>query len=110
MSALIEEAKTLLSQMSAEEREPILREHSHEPKMVGPGIWKTPDVCGGAACVGNTRIAVWMLWQAKQLGFTDETLKESYPHLSSAEFADAWRYTESQPIEIERENEENENA
>ena len=110
MNALVEEAKSLLGRMSIEEKDAILQELSHESRMVGPGVWKTPDVCGGAACVGNTRIAVWMLWQSKLSGDTDENLLRSYPHLSEANLTNAWRYAESHSVEIEREIEENESA
>ena len=34
-----------------------------------PGrIQRTPGVCGGEACVGMTRIAVWMLEEARRAG------------------------------------------
>ena len=31
-------------------------------------ITKTPGVCGGAACIAGTRVAVWLLVEAQQLG------------------------------------------
>ena len=36
---------------------------------VASWIQKTPGVIGGDACIRNTRIAVWMLVEAKRLGF-----------------------------------------
>ena len=73
-------------------------------------IRKTPNVCGGDACVGNRRIAVWMLVRAKQLGFTDEEIRTRYElPLSESELSAAWHYYAAHPEEIEqaiRENEE----
>ena len=73
-------------------------------------IRKTPGVIGGDACVGNRRIAVWMLVQAKRLGMTDEAIRHRYEQpLSEAELAAAWAYYASHRAEIDqaiRENEE----
>ena len=41
-------------------------------------IRKTPGVIGGDACIGNRRIAVWMLVEAKKLGVSDEQLLNDY--------------------------------
>jgi len=40
-------------------------------------IHRTPGVCGGEACVGMTRVAVWMLEEAHRAGVGDlELLKD----------------------------------
>ena len=66
-------------------------------------IQKTPDVLGGEACIGNRRLAVWMLVRAKQLGLTDEQIKSDYlPPLTDADLAAAWTYYEQHREEIER--------
>ena len=73
-------------------------------------IRKTPGVMGGDACIGNRRIAVWMLVQAKRLGMTDEEIRQRHEQpLSDAELAAAWEYYASHGAEIDqaiRENEE----
>jgi len=73
-------------------------------------IRKTPGVLGGDACVGNRRIAVWMLVQAKRLGLRDEQLRTDYePPLTQAELDAAWDYHEKHREEIDqaiRDNEE----
>jgi uncharacterized protein (DUF433 family) len=73
-------------------------------------IQKTPGVIGGDACIGNRRIAVWMLVQAKRLGMTDEQIRLRYEEpLSEAELAAAWEYYARHQAEIDqaiRENEE----
>jgi uncharacterized protein (DUF433 family) len=73
-------------------------------------IRKTPGVIGGDACVGNRRIAVWMLVLAKQLGLTDDEIRNRYEQpLTEAELAAAWDYYAEHREEIDqaiRENEE----
>jgi uncharacterized protein (DUF433 family) len=66
-----------------------------------PLIRKTPGVIGGDACVGNRRIAVWMLVEARHAGISDERLLTDYePPLSRAELDAAWRYAAAHPEEI----------
>ena len=69
---------------------------------IAESITKSPGVLGGAACVGRRRIAVWMLVEARRLGFTDAELLERYdPALTEQELAAAWRYAEQHHEEIE---------
>ena len=66
-----------------------------------PYIRKTPGVCGGRACVGNRRIAVWMLVEYQRLGATDEQVMAQYdPPLTRAELDAAWKYAALHPDEI----------
>lgn len=66
-----------------------------------PLIRKTPGVCGGRACVGQRRIAVWMLVAYRNLGGTDEQLLSQYePPLTRAELDAAWRYAALHADEI----------
>jgi uncharacterized protein (DUF433 family) len=74
------------------------------------GIKKTPGVCGGDACVGNTRIQVWVLVGYRRLGCSDAELLKCYPHLTAADLVNAWAYADAYPDEIERGIEENEEA
>lgn len=65
-------------------------------------IRKTPGVIGGDACIGNRRIAVWMLVQARRLGLSDADIRNRYEQpLSEAELAAAWHYYEKHPEEID---------
>lgn len=73
------------------------------------GIEKTPGICGGNACIANTRIPVWVLVNASRIGYTEADLLLSYPTISAADLANAWGYAAAYPDEIEiaiRENEE----
>jgi uncharacterized protein (DUF433 family) len=73
-------------------------------------IAKTPGVLGGAACVGDHRIAVWMLVEARRLGYSDAELLQRYdPPLTPQELAAAFCYHERHQEEIEaaiRDNQE----
>lgn len=62
----------------------------------------TPGVCGGEACLGSTRIAVWMLEEARRAGVTDAELLQDYPSLNARDLAAAWAYVETHPGEIEK--------
>jgi len=66
------------------------------------GDTKTPGVCGGEACVGETRLAVWMLVEARCAGCTDEEILQDYPGLNAASLANAWAYAANHAEEIEK--------
>ncbi|MBP5975185.1 DUF433 domain-containing protein [Brasilonema sp. CT11] len=73
------------------------------------GIEKTPGVCGGDACISGTRIPVWVLVNARNLGVSEAQLLKDYPTLSATDLANAWVYATVYPEEITtaiRENEE----
>jgi uncharacterized protein (DUF433 family) len=65
-------------------------------------IKKTPGVCGGDACVRDTRIPVWTLVVLKQSGRTDKQLLADFPSLIPADMDAAWKYHREHSIEIER--------
>jgi uncharacterized protein (DUF433 family) len=73
-------------------------------------IRKTPGVIGGDAWIGNRRTAVWMLVAAKQLGLSDDEIRNRYEQpLNEVELAAAWDYYAQHREEIDqaiRENEE----
>jgi len=73
------------------------------------GITKTPGVCGGDACIARTRIPVWVLVNARNLGISESQVLYDYPTLSAADLTNAWVYAEANSQEIEtaiRDNEE----
>lgn len=65
-------------------------------------IHRTPGICGGEACVGMTRITVWMLEEARRAGVGDLDLLKDYPGLSVFDLEAAWQYVESHREEIEQ--------
>jgi len=74
------------------------------------GIKKTPGVCGGDACIGNTRIQVWVLVGYRRLGSSDAEVLKCYPHLTAADLVNAWAYADAYPQEIEQAIKENDEA
>jgi len=78
--------------------------------MMKGGIESRPDVCGGVPCVGNTRIPVWLLVQARRLGTSESDLLEAYPSLRAEDLTNAWAYSRGHQEEIERQIAANEEA
>ena len=72
------------------------------PATLAPPIQKTPNVCGGDACVGTTRIPVWLLVQFRRGGVSDARLIEFYPQLTAADLAACWDYYRHNTNEIDR--------
>jgi uncharacterized protein (DUF433 family) len=73
------------------------------------GIKQTPKVCGGEACIANTRIPIWVLEQSRRLGMSDADLLGNYPNLRAEDLVNAWDYARTHRAEIDeaiRENEE----
>jgi uncharacterized protein (DUF433 family) len=71
-------------------------------------IQKTPDVCGGRACVGNRRIPVWQLLECRNQGLTDEQIMEIFETpLTPAELEAAWAYLAENRQEVEEDLREN---
>jgi uncharacterized protein (DUF433 family) len=77
--------------------------------MIWRGVTKTSGVCGGDACISGTRIPVWVLVNARNLGISEAQLLKDYPTLSATDLINAWVYASIYSEEIEtaiRENEE----
>jgi uncharacterized protein (DUF433 family) len=64
------------------------------------GIEKTSGVCGGDACIRNTRIPVWLLVSYQRQGLSDAKILEAYPALNAVDLANAWIYAQSHLQEI----------
>lgn len=64
------------------------------------GIEKTQGVCGGDACVAGTRIPIWVLVNARNLGISEAQLLKDYPTLSATDLTNAWVYATVYPEEI----------
>ena len=65
-------------------------------------LHRTPGVCGGEVCVGMTRVAVWMLEDARRAGLGDLELLKDYPGLSVFDLEAAWQYIDNHRDEIEQ--------
>jgi uncharacterized protein (DUF433 family) len=79
---------------------------------LAPASWisKTPGVCGGDACIRNTRISVWGLVERRSLGATDTDLLDAIPGLTREELETAWDYYTQQREEIDQAIRENKEA
>jgi len=73
-------------------------------------IEKTAGVCGGAARITGTRIPVWQLVEARNMGVSEAQLLIDYPRLKAVNLVDAWAYAEANPAEIDAEIRANEVA
>jgi uncharacterized protein (DUF433 family) len=66
-------------------------------------IQKTPGVCGGEACIRDTRIPVWSVIAARRRGVTDEELLGYFvTPLSAADVEAAGHYHAQHRDEIDR--------
>jgi uncharacterized protein (DUF433 family) len=71
-------------------------------------VQKTPGVCGGRACIRNTRITVWGVVNSRRLGASDEQILENIVGLTPADLHAAWDYYREHPAEIVEDIRDNE--
>ena len=77
----------LIDELSRAEKAEALRRI-----VVISGIEREHGVCGGVARVARTRIPVWVLVRARQLGGSEEEILRGYPTLSRDDLDNAWAY------------------
>ena len=105
----IKQLETQLLALSPTEKAEIINILAHSLNQNWRGITKTRNVCGGDACIARTRIPVWVLVNARNLGISESQLLYDYPTLTASDLANAWMYAQANPDEIAtaiRENEE----
>ena len=71
-------------------------------------VQKTPGVCGGRACIRNTRITVWGLVNSRRLGLTDEQILANIVGLTPEDLDAAWDYYREHAAEIDEDIRDNE--
>ncbi len=106
---MLQEAERLLASMNRAEKAQVLQWVARDIGDSYPGIESNPGVCGGEPCIVRTRIPVWLLVHARNLGKSEADLLLAYPTLRAEDLANAWAYARSHMEEIEthiRENEE----
>jgi type III restriction enzyme len=64
-------------------------------------VQKTPNVCGGDACIRNTRITVWGLVLSRKLGAPDARILENIVGLTPDDLEVAFDYYRHNPAEID---------
>ena len=104
----LQQAKELLHSMTRAEKAQLLQWVASELSDIFPGIEKTPGVCGGVARVAGTRIPVWSLVQAREMGYSTERLLFEYPTLRNSDLQNVWDYYEAHLEEIKDQIRENE--
>lgn len=96
-----QELENQLLRLNASEKAEIIQRLTKTISSGAKGIAKTPGVCGGEACITGTRIAVWLLVEARRLGISEAQLLNDYPHITAADLVNAWAYADAYPAEIE---------
>jgi uncharacterized protein (DUF433 family) len=105
-----QEFEQFLSGLKRAEKARILQWVAQDLGDSFPGIESTPRVNGGEPCIVRTRIPVWVLVQARNLGMSEAAILESYPTLRAEDIVNAWAYYRSHHQEIDQEIIENEAA
>jgi uncharacterized protein (DUF433 family) len=95
-----QEIEHQLLTLSLSDKAEIVQSLTKTLNMSGKGITKTPGVCGGEACIAGTRIAIWLLVEAQQLGISEAQLLQDYPHITAADLVNAWVYANAYADEI----------
>jgi uncharacterized protein (DUF433 family) len=67
-----------------------------------PLIARTPGVSGGDACFGNSRIPVWLIVEAWQMGWSDDEVLAAHPVLRAEHLVAARDYYRVHREEIDR--------
>ncbi|MGK7943793.1 MAG: DUF433 domain-containing protein [Microcystaceae cyanobacterium] len=106
----MKELKTQLLALTATEQAQAIEILNKVINSESSSISKTTGVCAGEACIGNTRIPVWLLVSLRDQGSTDAELLSFYPQLRAVDLVNAWAYAKAYPEEIETAIKEEEEA
>jgi uncharacterized protein (DUF433 family) len=106
----LDELRTHLLALTPSEKAEVVHLLVQSSGNIWPGIEKIPGVVGGDACIVGTQIPVWDLVQYRHLGASAAKILEAYPQLTATHLAQAWRYAEAHPEEIQRAIEQDEAA
>src|SRR6266496_3765826 len=101
MSAL-DDIEQLLSGMSRAEKAQVLQWVVRDLGDTFPGIESHPDITGGEPCIVRTRIPVWVLVQARQLGASEADLLRDYLALRAEDLVNTWGYARAHHQEIQQ--------
>ncbi len=104
----LEKIRELIPGISAAEKAELVQWIVRDIGGVFPGIESRPGVLGGDPCVVRTRIPVWLLAQARNLGSSEADILRAYPTLRAEDLTNAWAYYRANRKEIEEQIKENE--
>jgi uncharacterized protein (DUF433 family) len=99
-SPALEKFDQVIAEMSPGEKARGLQRLAGQVGGIVPGIDTNPAVCGGEACIARTRIPVWLLIRARELGASEASLLAAYPMLRAEDLVSAWAYAQLHPDEI----------
>ncbi|MEM1123352.1 MAG: DUF433 domain-containing protein [Bacteroidota bacterium] len=108
MMTALKKVEALLIELSTGEKAQLIKWLSNDIGQSAIGIEKNDGVCGGSACIVRTRIPVWLLVEARNLGTSEAALLQSYPTLRAEDLTNAWAYYRANKAEIDEEIRENE--
>jgi uncharacterized protein (DUF433 family) len=104
---VLEKVTAFLPKMSNSEIAQLVQTATRQIAVDFPGIEKTPNVCGGSACVIRTRIPVWSIVEYILMGIGKEKLLINFPILRAQDLAHIWAYYDANKAEIDAEIAEN---
>jgi uncharacterized protein (DUF433 family) len=107
MTLSLEKIEVLIAQWTFDKKAQLLNFLAQDLNQGYNGIEKTPNVCGGRACIIRTRIPVWTLVSYKKLGLSDAGLLDAYPSLRQQDLYNAAAYYEANKKEIDNDIKEN---
>jgi uncharacterized protein (DUF433 family) len=102
MSTALQDAGSALAKMSATDKAQLLQWVISDLTNVFPGVEKKSGVCGGDACIAGTRVPVWSLVNARNLGMNDVDILYNYPTLTIEDLKNAWNYYRANQEEIDQ--------
>lgn len=103
MTMSIDQLRAQLQALTPGEKAEVLKLLAAELTQHWSGIDRTPEVCGGAACISRTRIPVWLLVGYRRSGWSEARILENYPALRAGDLANAWAYAAAHVEEIDAE-------
>ncbi len=103
---MLPQLQTQLLTLTSQEKAEVI--HFLLDNLTWAGVEKTPNICGGSACITGTRIPVWVLINAQKLGKTDQEILASYPRLRNSDLVNALAYYQAHLEEIQDEIKANE--
>jgi uncharacterized protein (DUF433 family) len=106
----LEDVEKLITDLNATERGQLLQWLLRMQGNISFGIEMNPKVNGGEPCILRTRIPVWLIIRARQLGTSDADLLKNYPTLRAEDISNASAYYFYHRKEIDRQIQENEEA
>ncbi len=90
--AAVDEVEALIARLSRAEKAQLLASIARDLGDAFPGIVSTPGVSGGEPCIARTRILVWTLVRARELGLSEGEILRAYPTLMAEDLVNAWHY------------------